>query len=40
MVDCFPFYAVYQTKTTRVIPLVMLKAGQSIPVFTEADITV
>jgi deazaflavin-dependent oxidoreductase (nitroreductase family) len=38
MVDCFPFYAVYQKRTERVIPLVMMKAFESIPVFSEADL--
>ena len=39
MVDCFPFYAKYQESTQRVIPLVMLKASQEIPVFKESDAT-
>lgn len=39
MVDCFPFYATYQTHTDRVIPLVMLKAIESVPVFSEADLS-
>jgi deazaflavin-dependent oxidoreductase (nitroreductase family) len=40
MVDSFPFYATYQTRTTRVIPLVMLKTIESLPaVFSEADET-
>jgi deazaflavin-dependent oxidoreductase (nitroreductase family) len=39
MVDCFPFYGVYQTRTTRIIPLVMLKASDSLPVFSEADLS-
>jgi deazaflavin-dependent oxidoreductase (nitroreductase family) len=38
MVDCYPFYATYQTKTTRILPLVMMKAIESLPVFTEADL--
>ena len=38
MVDCFPFYATYQTRTTRLIPLVMLKTIASLPVFSEADL--
>ena len=37
MVDCFPFYATYQASTERVIPLVMMKAIESIPVFKESD---
>jgi deazaflavin-dependent oxidoreductase (nitroreductase family) len=39
MVDCYPFYAQYQKKTTRVLPLVMMKAIEPIPVFRESDIT-
>lgn len=39
MVDCFPFYAVYQKRTTRIIPLVMMKAIESVPVFSEDDLT-
>jgi len=39
MVDCFPFYATYQTTTKRVLPLVMLKAVEAVPVFKESDAT-
>ena len=39
MVDCYPFYAVYQTRTTRIIPLVMMKAIEPISVFSEDDLT-
>ena len=39
MIDCFPFYAVYQTRTTRILPLVVLTAIESIPVFKKSDIT-
>jgi deazaflavin-dependent oxidoreductase (nitroreductase family) len=39
MVDCHPFYAVYQTRTARIIPLVMMKAIEPVPVFSEADLT-
>jgi deazaflavin-dependent oxidoreductase (nitroreductase family) len=39
MADCFPFYAVYQTRTTRIIPLVMMKAIEPLPVFSEDDLT-
>jgi deazaflavin-dependent oxidoreductase (nitroreductase family) len=39
MVDNFPFYANYKQSTTRVIPLVMMKLMEEIPVFTEADMT-
>ncbi len=38
MVDNYPFYAQYQQKTTRIIPLIMMKAVQPIPVFTEDDL--
>lgn len=33
MVDCFPFYASYQASTSRIIPVVMMKAFEQIPVF-------
>jgi deazaflavin-dependent oxidoreductase (nitroreductase family) len=39
MVDCFPFYADYQKSTDRIIPLVMLKVIEPIPVFKESDAT-
>lgn len=39
MVDCFPFYADYQKSTSRVLPLVMMKAAEPIPVFKESDAT-
>ena len=39
MVDCYPFYAVYQKRTTRIIPLVMMKAIEPVPVFSEDDLT-
>ncbi|MDE2405748.1 MAG: nitroreductase family deazaflavin-dependent oxidoreductase [Sphingomonadales bacterium] len=39
MVDCHPFYANYQASTDRVIPLVMLKPVEEIPVFREEDAT-
>ena len=39
MQDCFPFYASYQASTTRVLPLVMMKAVEPIPVFKESDAT-
>jgi deazaflavin-dependent oxidoreductase (nitroreductase family) len=39
MVDLFPSYAVYQRSTEREIPLVMMKAFEPLPVFTEADAT-
>ena len=39
MVDCYPFYAVYQTRTERIIPLVMLQPLAPLPVFSESDLT-
>lgn len=39
IVDCHPFYADYQASTARVIPLIMIKAQEVIPVFTETDAT-
>jgi deazaflavin-dependent oxidoreductase (nitroreductase family) len=39
MVDCYPFYATYQTRTSRQIPLVMMNPLETIPVFREEDIT-
>ncbi len=39
LIDCFPFYANYQISTDRVIPLVMMKAVATIPVFKESDAT-
>ena len=39
MVDCHPFYADYQKGTDRVIPLVMMKAVEAIPVFKASDAT-
>jgi deazaflavin-dependent oxidoreductase (nitroreductase family) len=39
MVDCYPFYAIYQTRTTRQIPLVMMNPIEAIPVFRETDLT-
>jgi len=38
MADCHPYYAAYQTRTSRVIPLVMMTAVAAIPVFSEADL--
>lgn len=38
-IDCHPFYANYQASTKRVLPLVMLKPVESIPVFRESDAT-
>jgi deazaflavin-dependent oxidoreductase (nitroreductase family) len=38
MVDCYPFYATYQEKTERQIPLVMMTPVESLPVFSEADL--
>lgn len=39
MTDCHPFYADYQKATDRVIPLVMMKALDAIPVFKPSDAT-
>ncbi len=39
IVDCHPFYASYQASTDRVIPLVMMKAFEPVPVFTAGDAT-
>jgi deazaflavin-dependent oxidoreductase (nitroreductase family) len=39
MVDNYPFYAAYQASTTRLIPLVMMKPLEEIPVFKTTDIT-
>jgi deazaflavin-dependent oxidoreductase (nitroreductase family) len=39
MVDNFPFYANYQASTSRVLPLVMMKLAEEIPVFKESDAT-
>jgi deazaflavin-dependent oxidoreductase (nitroreductase family) len=38
-IDCHPFYANYQASTQRILPLVMLKAVEPIPVFKESDAT-
>jgi deazaflavin-dependent oxidoreductase (nitroreductase family) len=37
--DCHPFYQNYQTSTSRVLPLVMLKPEAAIPVFRPDDAT-
>lgn len=39
MAKTYPFYTAYQASTSRVLPLVMLKAGDEIPVFTPQDAT-
>ena len=39
MVDSYPFYGVYQTRTARIIPLVMMKPIEPLAVFSEADLT-
>jgi deazaflavin-dependent oxidoreductase (nitroreductase family) len=39
MVDCFPFYAEYQTRTARPIQLVMMTGVEAVPVFREEDTT-
>lgn len=38
-IDCHPFYADYQASTSRVLPLVMMRPEESIPVFKESDAT-
>lgn len=37
MVACYAFYAKYQAATTRIIPIVMMKAIEEIPAFKESD---
>ena len=37
--DCYPFYLKYQARAPRIIPIVMMKAFEEIPVFKESDIT-
>ena len=39
MADSFPFYTQYQGGTDRIIPLVMMKPIEAIPVFRESDAT-
>ena len=39
MADSYPFYDSYQKATSRVIPLVMMKLIEPIPVFKESDAT-
>ena len=39
MVTCFPFYDEYQKSTDRLIPLIMMKSFEEIPVFKESDAT-
>lgn len=39
VVKCHPFYASYQASTERQLPLVMMKAFESIEVFKESDAT-
>jgi deazaflavin-dependent oxidoreductase (nitroreductase family) len=38
-IDCHPFYATYQASTERVLPLVMFKAAEEIPVFRTEEAT-
>lgn len=38
MVAVYPSYAEYQESTNRLIPLVLMKPGTAIPVFTEAEL--
>jgi deazaflavin-dependent oxidoreductase (nitroreductase family) len=37
--DCHPFYQTYQNSTERLIPLVMLKPEEALPVFRVEDAT-
>ena len=39
MIDCYPFYAKYQASTSRIIPVVLLRPLEEIPVFKESDFT-
>jgi len=39
MVDGYPFYATYQTRTARIIPLLMMQPIEPLAVFSEADLT-
>lgn len=39
LIDCHPFYANYQASTSRILPLVMMKAITPIPVFKPSDAT-
>lgn len=39
LIDCHPFYADYQASTSRILPLVMMKAIEPISVFNESDAT-
>lgn len=38
MVDTYPFYATYQTRTDRVLPLILMTPVEPIAVFSEADL--
>ena len=38
-VDCHPFYADYQKSTDRVLPLIIIRAKEPIPVFRPSDAT-
>jgi deazaflavin-dependent oxidoreductase (nitroreductase family) len=38
MVDSYPFYATYQPRTARIIPLILMKPIEPIAVFSEADL--
>jgi deazaflavin-dependent oxidoreductase (nitroreductase family) len=39
MAECHPFYAAYQASTERQLPLIMMKAIETIPVFQASDTT-
>lgn len=38
-IDCHPFYATYQASTERLLPLVMFKSVEEIPVFSADEAT-
>jgi len=38
-IDCHPFYANYQASTQRILPLVLFRAVEPVPVFKESDAT-
>lgn len=38
MVDCYPFYGEYQTRTERQLQLIAMKVIEAIPVFSEDDL--
>jgi deazaflavin-dependent oxidoreductase (nitroreductase family) len=38
MVDCYPFYGLYQTRTERQLQLIAMKGIEAIPAFSEDDL--